>query len=556
MAAITLSPAAASRGSSPQHRPVSPKRSHSPSQSLQCALCQQSYNDARILSCLHSFCAECLEKFCLQCSDTTPSVYCPKCMEETRLSPKGVDGLPKNLYVKHLLDLQDGAGNDARKCDLCLDSELASSYCRACGYNLCTLCSQAHKKQRKTSQHSLVPTEGMPPGLILDSILNGAHKVRETQVPLCAVHRSYQLSLFCETCSTPVCQMCSLAQHCEHRFVSLDGATKQQEEILRSLITRTKPFLVSLSDSLSTLDFMMRNVEERAQTVATEICDSTDEKMRALQEHKRLLLSRLESIKTHKLDTLSQQQDEVQSTFDSVSTLSNIASTALRERNPMSVFSTDRPITAELESIMNCRQDLSPREDDYVHYSPNSSADPIRGIKIFGTLDAQGPSAAHSLGEGEGLFEARQGQTATFTVTVNDRFKERRTSGEDVVECRVESRDGSPLAASATNLGKGVYKFSYTPENSGEHSVSVLIQGKHIRSSPFLVTVLPQGSRHTGVFHCCSWCSSKGKKHVRCGCGSRMSGGYSGCGHGHPGHPGCNHWSCCGNRVEKSQCSV
>lgn len=31
-------------------------------------------------------------------------------------------------------------------------------------------------------------------------------------------------------------------------------------------------------------------------------------------------------------------------------------------------------------------------------------------------------------------------------------------------------------------------------------------------------------------------------------------GGFKGCGHGHKGHPGRPHWSCCGNTAEKSEC--
>lgn len=32
------------------------------------------------------------------------------------------------------------------------------------------------------------------------------------------------------------------------------------------------------------------------------------------------------------------------------------------------------------------------------------------------------------------------------------------------------------------------------------------------------------------------------------------AGGYLGCGHGHKGHPGRPHWSCCGKFTEKSEC--
>lgn len=59
---------------------------------------------------------------------------------------------------------------------------------------------------------------------------------------------------------------------------------------------------------------------------------------------------------------------------------------------------------------------------------------------------------------------------------------------------------------------------------------------------------------HHGIFHCCCFCSSGGNKEAICGCGGTMPGGYKGCGHGHEGHPGKRHWSCCGNVLEHSEC--
>lgn len=77
------------------------------SKHLQCSLCLQDYHDARILPCFHTFCARCLETSCLQQTDAgKPSLYCPVCMDESDLPQKGVQGLPKNMYVQNLQDLQ------------------------------------------------------------------------------------------------------------------------------------------------------------------------------------------------------------------------------------------------------------------------------------------------------------------------------------------------------------------------------------------------------------------------------------------------------------------
>ena len=481
-------------------------------------------------------------------------MYCPVCMDETELTSKGINGLPRNFYVEHLLELQDMPDQVSNKCDLCADNEMASSFCQACRLNLCEFCAHVHKRQRKTSNHTLTPAENLPQSVLLQSMLNGISNPKQGQPPRCEAHTSHRLSLFCDSCSVPVCQMCTMREHCEHTFIPLDSVTKQQEEILRNVLTRTKPFLVSLNDSMKNIEYVTTNVQERAKVVAAEICDSIDERMRALQEHKRALLTQLDALKTQKVNTLNQQLEELTTSFDSVVSLSNLASTAIKESNATAMFSSNAPIVAKLETLVSEKQDLTLKEDDYIQYNPTAAAGEIKGVEMFGTLDSRGPSAAHSVAEGEGLFEAHQGRVSTFKVTVNDRYKQRRKDGKDIVETKIENHTGAGANASITNLGSGTFEFSYVPETRGEHKISVLIQGKHVRSSPFIINVSPRRNEHSGVFHCCSFCSSKGRKHVRCGCGSRMPGGYSGCGHGHPGHPGCQHWSCCGRTEQKSEC--
>ncbi|KAG7209541.1 hypothetical protein KM043_015621 [Ampulex compressa] len=59
---------------------------------------------------------------------------------------------------------------------------------------------------------------------------------------------------------------------------------------------------------------------------------------------------------------------------------------------------------------------------------------------------------------------------------------------------------------------------------------------------------------HSGIYHCCTFCSSGGKKEAVCGCKAIMPGGYRGCGHGHVGHPGVYHWSCCGSVLRHGRC--
>lgn len=344
-------------------------------------------------------------------------------------------------------------------------------------------------------------------------------------------------------------------EHHDHALLPLEDVNMQYSEILQSLLGQTTPLISTLIDSMKNIEYVLSTIQDRADAVAHDICDSIDARMRALQEHKRSLLNQLDAIKQHKENTLEQQLEEMKRILDEVNVHSSLAVKAVEQGNPATAFSSDKvPLVAHLEELLTSDHNFHPEEDDYIQFCPNLPAGQSRGFEMFGVLDARGPSAAHSIVEGEGLFEARQRKMTSFLVTIHDRYGERRLSGGDKVEAYLHSQSGTMVNTTVTDNGDGTYQVSYTPESTGDHRLSVLIDGKHVRASPFVVNIRPRRKKHRGIFHCCTFCSSEGKKHVRCGCGGIMPGGYSGCGHGHPGHPGCFHWSCCGSTIEKSEC--
>ena len=64
---------------------------------LTCTICQSTYTDPHILSCLHSFCKSCLSKHIsvtkVRGSYGSNTIKCPLCRSEHSLSAKGVDDL-------------------------------------------------------------------------------------------------------------------------------------------------------------------------------------------------------------------------------------------------------------------------------------------------------------------------------------------------------------------------------------------------------------------------------------------------------------------------------
>lgn len=481
-------------------------------------------------------------------------------METSELTGKGIQGLPRNIYVEHLRDLQHSPVPQVT-CDLCVSSDVAVKYCEKCGCNMCEFCGHAHQKQRKTSLHQLVNLDqekargriqvGGAGGMSSGMLLRGRREVL-----YCDVHTKQELELFCKNCDSPLCKNCATQNHAHHTLLPLEEVSARHSQVLKQLLAQATPLTTSLAESVRNIEYVLSGIQERSEAVSEEIIAFVSSHMRALQEHKRSLLQRLDAAKKQKESTLKVQLTHLMGALAELRKSCEDASRLMEDGTPSLAFDSRTPLSLKLEELLNSKLDTAAKEDDYLQFHARVSAEERDGFSMFGVLDCRGPSAANTTAEGEGLHTAREGKTSQFKVIVHDRYKQRRNEGGDKLEASMTGTDGEVVHLFVSDSEDGSYVVSYSPTSQGEHTLSVLIRGKHIRGSPFLVNVGRQTSRHNGMFHCCTFCSTQGKKHIRCGCGGTMPGGYSGCGHGHPGHPGRRHWSCCGNTVETSQCQL
>lgn len=526
----------------------------------QCDACGQSCLDlgldAEYLPCEHVVCTLCFEEAVTRESSTGCSL-CDGYSSNSFYSLSSSSHLTQGLETEEPFHPESRPYlRDSRdypiECDLCTDSASATSRCENCGCFLCSFCEEAHRRQRRTIDHQIVSLSDTVP-----SSLDPVHyKCFPSPIP-CCTHETAELRFFCETCTVRICHQCKQLEHEDHQIVTFDDIDVHCSEKLWNLLTKTQPLVSTLNESTQTIQHLLNGIEDQSLAVADQICKAIDSHIAALQQRKMILLSKLDNIRSHKTEVLSNQLASLSHALKNIRNTCDAVSQILTPENDVSSsISTQLSLAKHLEELTSKRYEYRPLEDDYIRFLPHISAGQLSGYEMFGVLDSQAPSPSHSVLNGEGLHSARQRTKASITLTVFNKNGEPRLVGGDKVELRVHTHTGPPVRTEVVDNDNGSYDLFYSPEQQGDHRVSVLLQKKHVKGSPFIILVRPRGKKHRGIFHCCTFCSSGGKKHVRCGCGGMMPGGYSGCGHGHMGHPGCKHWSCCGSTEEKSECHL
>ncbi|NXX35716.1 TRI45 protein, partial [Nicator chloris] len=503
-----------------------------------CPQCARPCASPRLLPCLHSLCEPCLRRLGPLAGPPGAArpVLCPVCDAELSLPAGGVGQLPPDC-------LAGSRAGAAPGCDLCADGA-AAGRCLTCGVRLCRFCCRAHRRQKKTASHAVTELEN-------------TKDCSQAGKPLpCSSHPTEELQLFCEQCDQPVCRDCVLGSHRQHPCDFTGNVIHRHGDALRELLKSSQQHMDTLEDVLSQVDEMGSAVRSRAEAVATEICLFARGYVKAVEEHRDRLLKQLEDLKVQKENLLHLQKAQLQQLLLDMRTGVEFTEHLLMSGSDVEILLTKGVVSSRLTKLNSIAYSTHPSVDDRIQFSPHERAGQCCGYEVFGAILNKVVDPARCTLHGEDLHSARQNQLSGFTLLCKDTTGERMGRGGEAVRVTITHKDKRDCAVKPTvcDNGDGTYCISYVPEEPGLYAVCVCVKGQHVQGSPFTVMVKHKFREHQGVFHCCTFCSSGGQKAARCACGGTMPGGYQGCGHGHKGHPGCHHWSCCGQVKESSEC--
>ena len=516
---------------------------------LRCSACSKRFRDPKLLPCLHTFCCECLDESVEPANgEATLIVKCPSCDSETSLPRGGVSGLPTNLFISNLIEVVAVQNDQRIVCNLCTEGSRATAQCSDCLSFLCEFCEQAHRRQRKTANHRIISVEE-----VRQSASESPKRYRSP--PVCSVHPGEPLSLFCDSCDQLICRDCTLIDHRQHRYESVSDASSRYGDLLTRMIGQARSHVSTIREALCRIEETNQRLRDRASSLAVEICDVIDGMVSTLQEQKRSLLGDLNKIQQEKMVVLDCQKEILQKAVDDVEASCRFAAETVREGREIEVLAMKGPIMNRLQELIDSSP-CEPETDDYICFFPSDLVTVFECGERLGVVEGNGTDPTKcGVDKDSSVIQAKQRKTNSLTVIARDHYGAQRIKGGDQVVAILQCRNGSPIQCTVSDCGDGTYTVSYVPEDTGEYRLIITINNHSIQGSPYLVHVLAKRKRHTGSWHCCTFCSTGGRKDVKCGCRAVMPGGYSGCGHGHPHHPGRKHWSCCGSVIYKSECS-
>ena len=456
---------------------------------LECSVCLDTYTDAKLLPCFHSFCTKCLERLVVQDHDGD-SLTCPNCRRTTPLPPAGVPGLQTNFHIEHLFEIRDllSKAKEPQKtqCEKCEES-LATGFCHDCHQFVCNKCTALHQTWKEFIAHQISSLSDVQKGAV--------NLVPPTKrVMYCQRHPEKNLLIYCETCGELICNHCTIRLHQGHKYDLVTDTFPKHKEELASSLQLVKQQLATVNKAVQAMDTRTKEIEDQRMRVKAYIHEHIDNLHQALEQRRTELVDQLYQLTQQKLKGLAAQRNQCELVQTQLSSCLNYTEGILKIGNEGEILAMKTPVLKQIGQIgaeFNPNT-LTPEQEANVQLVADDNLDLLQACKEFARVLSQSVNPEKCYTTGDSLKTATVGEEAT--VTLHARDEDDREYTEPIQNLTAElvcSQDGTTAECHVKDMDRSKYMVKYKPTARGNHELHIRIKGKSTKDSPFLVTVRP-----------------------------------------------------------------
>jgi tripartite motif-containing protein 2/3/tripartite motif-containing protein 71 len=301
-----------------------------------------------------------------------------------------------------------------------------------------------------------------------------------------------KLDLYCETCEELICLHCTVNKHArpEHKYdLVVDTFEKHKVEITASLEPIEKHLGVA-SKELEQFDLRSRELDDLQVALEADIYQQIWQLQELLQARKAELVGQVRQHIETKKKNLAAQKDEVETVHTQLASCLSFVRESLRTGSQGEVMKIKKMVVKQIKEITSTFKPdmLPPCEPPNVRFK--SSRDLTQSCQQFGEVYLQFASPGKCYAAGKGLKVAKVGEAATAILQLVDSKGMACTQIMKTPTCElVPENSCETVDCSVKKIEDKQYEISYQPTSRGRHQLHIKVEGKHIKGSPFLVTV-------------------------------------------------------------------
>ena len=316
--------------------------------------------------------------------------------------------------------------------------------------------------------------------------------VPQTVTPVtCPCHEGEPLKYCCERCDTLLCQVCTVDKDLEHqpRFLNRTAVAQHAQRLVvtREAVVRSGEVQQKTAARLEAQSTAVDGMRERA-------LQDTQQAFQAIQvaidKKKEKLFNRIVAASDEKKHSIEARAQICSSEGESLAAAQTAVSFLLANGSSHEVVACRRLAhVRQSAATSQCRggaggAPVSP----VVRFLPQKEEALLKAIREFGHIQ-EGASPLHCTVDPKPKT-LNSSPPVVLTVTAVDSSNIPCSGGGESVEAFLRPRPpvpGPPIKAKVEDRVRGQYKVVFSMVYSGECELTVLVNGGHVRGSPFTV---------------------------------------------------------------------
>ena len=472
-----------------------------------CVQCKKELCDPHLLCCMHSVCRECL----LAVKQQDGRLQCPKCNNNATCAvedpPHGmktceavkalcvpVRNGPLCRYIegrKIIQLVRRGSptvvcGNTSCK----TSGAEAVAFCVDCWKFFCSVCLDGHQLMSDlTGNHTVNSIEELA-SADMDQMSDAATVFMKNAVPhSCPQHCGEVLKWYCEGCDTLMCHACALDKgpHCP-KFLdpSVSQRHRQSLKLSQQVVGAARKVYQKGKEELET----QSNAVDRSREKVLEDAHRLFERARtAITQCEEKMCEEITAACNLKKDLISERAKSCSDEEDALSTAHTALSLLRAQGSNHEVISIQSVVQAKaLATTVKVREEqLRPHVSPVVCIVPLNEQALLSAIKEFGHVQRGASPKECTLA---GVKELLDPKPVSFTLTTLDSSRVACSGGGERVQAFLRPArplPGVAIRAEVEDSGGGQYQVVFRVVYTGKCELSVLVNGEHIKGSPFTV---------------------------------------------------------------------
>ncbi|KAJ1368413.1 hypothetical protein KIN20_029540 [Parelaphostrongylus tenuis] len=377
-------------------------------------------------------------------------------------------------------------------CATCGETARADAFCVNCHELLCAVCIIAHQRVRITRDHTVITLQQLLAHMtnnafasVDEDVVGGSSDSSPRSSSVCPTHDG-KVICSCETCAkVPLCAHC-ISLHSTHQIVPFGDVRL----CIVSLLAESRRNERSIDEAIESVRAMCERVDASVQAATSEVRSHMHLHISALEERKRELLQKVETVKLSKTKNLKDQIDNL------IAAKARFAQT-IKSVEAVTVDEDSSQLTIAFQELMQLYSQpihLFPHENDSIKFIVSENQ-LISQIRAYGELES-GPCArlCHIVGEGY-KRPIRERQCMVYVQLCDacgDIVPTNRADGSiHEITATVIAPDGRSLDVHIGRSEKepGVIGVAYFPTLNGQHQLDIRVRGISISGCPTAVEV-------------------------------------------------------------------